>query len=100
MISPVKIWRRQKEIRQNLGKKGSILAWTMIYVAGSEFKSYAPYPVAVVKLESGKRITVQLVDYRKEEVRIGQKVQVILRKVREGTNEDVLVYGLKVKPTA
>src|SRR3990167_5910200 len=98
MISPVKIWRRQKEIKQNLGKKGKILTWTIIYVAGSEFKTYAPYPVAVVKLESGKRITTQLVDYRKEDLKIGQRVIVILRKVREGTNEDVLVYGLKVKP--
>ena len=56
MISPVKIWRRQKEIRNKLGEKGRILAWTIIYVAGSDFKKYAPYPVAMVKLANGEKI--------------------------------------------
>ncbi|MBI4008688.1 OB-fold domain-containing protein [Candidatus Roizmanbacteria bacterium] len=98
MISPVKIWRRQREIRKHLGKKGSILAWTIIYVTGTEFKKFAPYPVAIVKLEDGKKITAPLVDYEKENLKLGQKVKVVLRKVREGDHEDVLVYGIKLKP--
>ena len=98
MISPVKIWRRQKEIKKYLGKKGKIISWTIIYVTGSEFKKFAPYPVAVVELESGEKITASIVDYEKEDLKIGKKVKVILRKVREGDQEDVLVYGLKFKP--
>lgn len=97
MISPVKIWRRQKEIRNLLGKKGIILTWTIIYTPGSEFKKYAPFPVAMVKLESGQKLTVPIVDCEKEDLRTGKKVKVVLRKVREGDKEDVLVYGIKVK---
>lgn len=98
MISPVKIWRRQKEIRNFLGKKGNILIWTIIYVAGSEFKKFAPYPVAIVKLENGEKLTAPIVDYEKEDLKTGRKVKVILRKVRESGAEDVLVYGIKLKP--
>ena len=98
MISPVKIWRRQKEIRSLLGKKGKILTWTIIYMAGAEFKKFAPYPVAIIKLENGEKLTAPIVDYKKEDLRIGKKVRVVLRKVRESGAEDVLVYGIKIKP--
>ena len=98
MISPVKIWRRQKEIRSLLGKKGKILTWTIIYMAGAEFKKFAPYPVAIIKLENGEKLTAPIVDYEKEDLRIGKKVRVVLRKVRESGAEDVLVYGIKIKP--
>ncbi len=98
MISPVKIWRRQKEIKKYLGKKGKIVTWTMIYVTGNEFKKFAPYPVAIVELIGGGKLTASIVDYEKNDMKIGQKVVVVLRKVREGDREDVLVYGLKLKP--
>lgn len=98
MISPVKIWRRQKEIRNILGKKGEILTWTVIYAAGTEFKKFAPFPVAIVKLENGEKITAPIVDYEKDDLKMGKKVKVILRRVREAEAEDVLVYGIKFKP--
>lgn len=98
MISPVKIWRRQKDIRSLLGKKGRVLTWTIIYVAGSEFKKFAPYPVAITELEDGQKITAPIVDYEKEDLKTGGRVKVILRKVRESGIEDVLVYGIKLKP--
>lgn len=100
MISPVKIWRRQKEIRKLLGKKGTIITWTKIHMAGVEFKKFAPYPVVIAHLQSGEKVTAPLVDYGKKELRIGQKVVVVLRKVREGSEEDILAYGLKLKPAS
>ena len=52
----------------------------------------------MVKLESGEKLTAPLVDYEKKDLKTGKKVKVILRKVREGDREDVLVYGIKLKP--
>ncbi len=97
MISPVKIWRRQKEIRENLGKRGVILTWTNIVVAGVEFKTYAPYPVALVKLDDGTKMFGQIVDATPAEIKIGQKVAVTLRKARKTDSEGVIAYGLKLK---
>ena len=67
-------------------------------MAGAEFKKFAPYPVAIIKLENGEKLTAPIVDYKKEDLRIGKKVRVVLRKVRESGAEDVLVYGIKIKP--
>ena len=98
MISPVKIWRRQKEIRMILGKKGRILTWTKIYAPGSDFKKYAPYPVVLVKLENKEKAYGQLVDYEEKDLKIGKKVVSVLRKVREPSTEGIIAYGIKFKP--
>ena len=98
MISPVKIWRRQKEIRKILGKKGKVLVWTKIYTPGSDFKKYAPYPVVLVKLKNKEKIYGQLVDYKNADLKVGSEVISILRKVRSSTNEGVIAYGVKFKP--
>lgn len=98
MISPVKIWRRQKEIREKLGKVGKIIAWTKIFVTASDFKRYAPYPVVLVKLQNGEKLAVQMVDYEENDLQVGREVIITLRKVREGTNEGIIAYGLKCKP--
>ncbi len=98
MISPVKIWRRQKEIRRILGKKGQVITWTKILAAGAEFKIQAPYPVVLVQLDDGQKVFGQLVDYHQKDLKIGLKVISTLRKVRTGTREDIIVYGVKFKP--
>ena len=98
MISPIKIWRRQKEIRKILGKKGKILVWTKIYTPGSDFKKYAPYPVILVELENKEKIYGQLVDYRDQDLKTGRKVVSILRKVRDPSIDGVIAYGVKFKP--
>lgn len=98
MISPIKIWRRQKEIRKILGRQGKIVVWTKIYTPGSDFKKYAPYPVVLVELESKEKIYGQLVDYKDSDLKTGREVVSILRKVRSSTDEGVIAYGVKFKP--
>lgn len=99
MISPVKIWRRQKEIRAILGKQGTIITWTKIYVATDEFKKLAPFPVVLVEFKDGTKAVGQLVDYDpKSDLRIGNKVIAVLRKTKDVSQEDVIAYGIKFKP--
>ena len=97
MISPVKIWRRQKEIRNYLGLKGTIVTWTKIITPGKDFKKHAPFFVVLVRLENGQTACGQLVDCCMNEVKIGYKAIGILRKVRDGSKEGVISYGLKFK---
>lgn len=98
MISPVKIWRRQKVVRERLGHKGKIISWTMIMVPPADFKDIAPYPVAIVELEDGNRAVGMLVDYQPDELKVGQTVVGILRKIRKPSDDGVIAYGLKFKP--
>ncbi len=97
MISPVKIWRNQKKIASLVGKTGKIVAFTLIRVPPADFSNQAPYPVVVIELTDGKRITAQLVDWDESNLKMGQKVQTIIRKIFE-TGDGVIPYGIKAKP--
>lgn len=97
MISPVKLWRNQKETRELLGQTGKILAWTVIRVPPLGFESQAPYAVAVVDL-GRNRTTGQLVDLPLDKIAIGQKVVAVIRRVRQPDIEGVIPYGIKFKP--
>lgn len=98
MESPVKVWRNQKKTRELLGSCGSVHSWTIIRVPPAGFESQAPYPVAVVKLDSGKTITVQFVDWLEEHLVVGQRIILVLRRICEPSLEGVIVYGLKARP--
>lgn len=98
MFSPVKIWRNQKHIVQRMGKTGKVVSWTMIHVPQESFKNQAPYPVVLIDLDSGGRITAQMVDWDGSHVKIGQKVTTAIRRITQPTDDSIISYGIKVKP--
>lgn len=97
MLSPVKIWRNQKKIAGLIGKTGTIVAWTRVRVPTAAFSNQAPYPVAVIEFSDGTRMTAQLVDWSEPQLKTGQKVQTVVRKIFE-TGDGIIPYGIKVKP--
>lgn len=74
------------------------MSWTLVRVPPAGFSDQAPYPVAVVKLATGIRITAQLVDYLPEHVTVGQHVVTVIRRITEPNVEGIIPYGIKVKP--
>lgn len=98
MISPVKVWRHQKIIAQQLGRTGKIISFTLVRVAPLEFKQQASYPVVIVKTEDGKGMVGQLVDWKKRNLKVGQKLKTVYRKIREPDREGIIPYGIKFKP--
>ena len=95
MNSPIVIWRNQKNVRNLLGQKGTIISWTKIQVAPPEFEYQAPYFIALIKLESGEIRSGQLVDVEDKKVKIGLKVRAVLRRLGKVSSEEVLDYGIK-----
>jgi uncharacterized OB-fold protein len=99
MHNPIKNWRRQQTIKGSLGKRGTVIASTIVYVGNVELQKQTPYPVAMVELEDGERLYGQLVDCDPAEVVPGLKVVSVLRVVSGGAvPEDVISYGLKFRP--
>jgi uncharacterized OB-fold protein len=98
MISPVKIWRNQKNIGDLVGKKGRIISWTMIKIPPQGFENQAPYPVALIKLDDKKTIIVQMVDYVEKDLRFGRKVVIVVRRRIQPEENAVIPYNVKVKP--
>jgi uncharacterized OB-fold protein len=111
MLSPVKLWRNQKNVADLVGKTGRIVSWTIIRVPTSDFTDQAPYPVVLVDLDAshaphvlpgpagtGKRIIATLVDWTEDHLKAGQQVVAVVRRVVKSNNEGVIPYGIKVKP--
>ena len=86
-----------------LGCEGTIMSWTIIRVPPCGFSNLAPYPVVIVSLSGGKRMTAQLVDLPAGEAGwtenlVGMKVRVVIRRMSEPSIDGIIPYGVKVKP--
>jgi uncharacterized protein len=98
MLSPVKIWRNQKKIASLVGKRGSIVSWTVIRVPPADFSSLAPYPVAIIALDDGSVMMAQLVDFEEKHLMKGQRVATVVRRVTKSSDDGVIPYGIKAIP--
>ena len=97
-ISPVKIWRHQKEIASFLGREGEIVSWTLVRVPPAGYEKEAPYPVVLVKMKTGGKKIGQLVDWQGKDLKVGQRVKAVYRRFRQPDSEGVIPYGIKFKP--
>jgi uncharacterized protein len=77
---------------------GEIFSYTTIYDAPQGFEQYAPYIVALIKLEEGPLVTAQLTDVNTNDVQIGMPVEMVTRKLRADGEEGMIVYGYKFRP--
>jgi uncharacterized OB-fold protein len=85
-----------KEIK--LSGKGEVVTYTLIYNAPEPFAGQAPYPIAIIKLDEGPKLTAQIVDCKLDDVKIGMKVQSTFRKIQEDGYIGAIHYGYKFKP--
>ncbi|MDD5317612.1 MAG: Zn-ribbon domain-containing OB-fold protein [Candidatus ainarchaeum sp.] len=92
--------RRRGRIRkEKFSGKGKIYSYTLVASPPSGFELEAPYPMVIVQLDEGARVTAQLVDTAYENVKIGAPVQVVFRKIQEEGKEGLIHYGFKFKMT-
>ncbi len=97
MSSPVQNWRQTKNIASLIGKIGTILSWTKVFVAPAGFENDVPYFAGIVQFTKNTRTTMQFVDFEKEPV-VGQKVITVVRRIGRPKPQEVIQYGIKVKP--
>ena len=81
-----------------LSGKGTVITYSIIYTAPENFEGQAPYPIAIIQLDEGPRITAQLVDVENKDVKIGMKVKSTFRKIQEDGWVGAIYYGYKFKP--
>lgn len=96
--SPVKVWRKQKEVNRWLGKRGKIISFSKIHVPPMGFGNQAPYYIALIKFADGTSKMGQMVEITDSEMKTGLEVEGIIRRVREVDEEGVIPYGIKYKP--
>ena len=78
--------------------KGKIFSFTIVRSGPQGFEKQTPYPIAIVELDEGARVTGQIVDYDDADLVIGKEVYAVFRKIYEDGKEGVIHYGIKFKP--
>lgn len=87
--------RRKGEIEEfQFSGKGEIVSHTVIRAAPQGFEKYAPYTVALIRLEEGPTISGQVVA-NGGKVEIGEKVRPVFRKMYEEGPDGIIHYGIK-----
>jgi len=95
------LWRKSKETYQLPAEgsgKGKIVSFSVVRKAARLFKSYVPYIIAVVELDTGQRLISQIVDCKIEEIKIGMKVEATFRKIFVENEKSAIAYGIKFCP--
>lgn len=98
MKSPVKIWRDNKNLKDYLGKEGQVLTFTKIYSAPQGFEHQIPYVVGIIEFQDSKSKALEIVDFDEKTLKIGTKVATVIRRIGQAKPEEVIEYGIKVKP--
>ena len=78
-----------------LSGKGEVLTYTIIHVGPEDFDEQVPYPIAIIQLEEGPRVTAQIVDCDVNDVHVGMKVESTFRRIQEDGYTGAIYYGYK-----
>jgi uncharacterized OB-fold protein len=78
--------------------RGEVYSYSTIYHPPRGFEEFAPYTVALVKLEEGPMLTAQLTDVDADDVCIGMPVEMVTRKIQACGDSGAIIYGYKFRP--
>jgi len=81
-----------------LATAGKVITYTIQHVAAREYSDLTPFPIGIIELDDGARITAQIADVDPAKVKTGMRVRVEFRKMRTEGDEGLLCYGYKVVP--
>jgi uncharacterized OB-fold protein len=83
---------------RKLSGRGEVYSFSTMYNAPRGYEDQKPYTIALIRLDDGPMITAQLTDVNHDEIRIGMRVEMVTRKLREDGDEGQIIYGYKFRP--
>lgn len=82
---------------QNLSGKGIVYSFTTVQDVPAGFEDQAPYVMALVRLDEGPMVTAQMTDIDGG-IAIGDRVEMVTRKLTTDGIRGMIVYGYKFRP--
>ncbi len=79
----------------NLSDEGTLKTFTVIRVASDTFSLQTPFAVGIVELNDGVKLTTQIADVDFDQLKIGQKVKMVFRKIQDEGKSGLHCYGYK-----
>ncbi len=80
------------------GGYGEVYSYTIVTDPPDDYVGFAPYYLALIKLEDGALLTAQLTDIE-DEPHIGMRVEMVTRRLKTEGPNGVIAYGYKFRPT-
>jgi hypothetical protein len=80
-----------------LERRGKVVSYTVIHVGANGFEDQVPYLLAIVELKDGPRLTAQITDCNPSEVKIGDEVELVFRRMGQESEDGILYYGYKAR---
>jgi uncharacterized OB-fold protein len=91
--------RKEVEVQREqftFAGKGEVYSYTTLQETPEGFDEQAPYVLALIKLDEGPIITAQLTDVDGP-VAIGDKVEMVTRKLMTEGARGMIIYGYKFR---
>jgi uncharacterized protein len=85
-------------LKRNLLGHGEVYSFSVMYSAPKGYEDQMPYTIALIKLDEGPMVTAQLTDVDLEQIKIGMRVEMVTRRLREDGPEGQIIYGYKFRP--
>ncbi|MBC7870937.1 MAG: Zn-ribbon domain-containing OB-fold protein [Chitinophagaceae bacterium] len=93
--SPQPVELRQEQF--SFSGLGEIYSYTVVLDPPESFQEQAPYVLALVKLDEGPLITAQITDLDEQAIAIGDRVEMVTRKLTTEGQRGMIVYGYKFR---
>jgi hypothetical protein len=77
--------------------QGEVFSYTIILDAPESFQEQAPYVLALIRLDEGPLITAQMTDLDDKPIAIGDRVEMVTRKLTTEGQRGMIVYGYKFR---
>ena len=77
---------------------GELYSFTTLRSAPMGFEDQVPYTVGVVKLDEGPMVEAQITDVNADALKIGQRMEMVTRKLRAQGDNGLIIYGYKFRP--
>jgi len=89
--------RRGKIVPKQFLGKGKIYSFTEVSDGPAGFELESPYVLAIIELAEGPRLTAQVVGVCEKDVKIGDEVEMVFRKIFEDGKDGPIHYGYKFR---
>jgi|GEM_PF-6113491 uncharacterized OB-fold protein len=96
MSTVVEKWRKSSKLNISLGLKGTIVSITKVNSSSDSLVCPNQFYVVLAKMENKTNLLLQLVS-ESTNPRIGDKVVIVLRRVRVPSKTEIIEYGYKFK---
>ena len=79
-------------------RTGKVVSHTVVRTPASHFSDLQPFAVAIVEMDDGPRLTVQVAEVAFDELKIGMPVKLEFRRIFSEGESGVIHYGHKAVP--